>query len=384
MVSDRSDNARSVAAKTRRPRLLFVVSEDWYFVSHRLALGAAACEAGLEVIVATRVSRHRERIEQCGIRVVPFDLDRGGINPFRDAQTLLRLIRLYREEAPDIVHHVALKPVVYGTLAARRAGVPAVVNAIAGLGSVFTSESAVGGLFATLVRRALRSALRTTTVIVQNPDDAQALGIADIDALEFVRGSGVDCRLYAPCAPASSPPVVMLPARMIADKGVQEFVDAAGVLRQQGRDARFVLVGAPDPCNRRSIPLSTLERWQQSACVEWWGHREDMPATLAQATIVCLPSYREGLPKALIEAAAAGRPIVTTDVPGCREVVRDGFNGLLVPARNATALAAALGRLLDEPNTCRLMGARSRRIAREEFDLSLVIASTLAIYRKLV
>ncbi len=367
----------------RKPRLLFLVSEDWYFVSHRLGLGAAAVEAGFEVVLATRVDRHRARIETCGIRIVELELDRGGINPLRDAVTLSRLVRLYRKETPDIVHHVAIKPVVYGSLAARRAAVPHVVNAIAGLGSVFTSTSISGQILAAGVRRALRYVLRGTTVIVQNRDDADALGIVDAGGLELVRGSGVDCTVFTAGPLPTDPPVVMLAARMLVDKGVGEFVEAARRLREQGRAARFVLVGAPDPDNRRSIPARTLERWRSAPGIEWWGHRDDMPSVLSQASIVCLPSYREGLPKVLIEAAASGRPIITTDVPGCREVVRDGFNGLLVPARDPAALASAIGRLLDEANTCRLMGARSRRIAREEFDEARIIDQTLAIYRRL-
>ncbi|MCZ7559490.1 MAG: glycosyltransferase [Burkholderiaceae bacterium] len=200
----------------------------------------------------------------------------------------------------------------------------------------------------------------------------------------MIRGAGVDCDAFAPVPTPPEPPLIVLPARMLSDKGVREFVEAARMTKASGHVARFALVGAPDPMNPASIPVAQLSAWRDEGTVEWWGHREDMPAVYAQAHLACLPSYREGLPKSLLEAAACGLPIVATDVPGCREVARDGYNGLLVPPRDAAALSAALSRLIEEPNTRRLMGARSRQRARETFAQERIFAETIAVYRELM
>ncbi|KAA0218537.1 MAG: glycosyltransferase family 1 protein [Lautropia sp.] len=368
-----------------RPRLLFVVTEDWYFRSHRLALAKAAIAAGFDVAVATRVANHAGAIEELGVRVVPFAIDRGGMNLLRDALTIARLAILYRRERPDIVHHVAMKPVLYGSLAARMAGVRRIVNALAGMGWLFTAERSAQGRLPAVVGRLMRSALRSTCVIVQNPDDAAAVAEQWSPAdLRVIRGAGVDCHAFTPVPTPPEPPLVVLPARMLADKGVNEFVDAARMVKASGHLARFALVGAPDPANPASIPVTQLAAWRDEGSVEWWGHREDMPAVYAQAHLVCLPSYREGLPKSLLEAAACGLPIVAADVTGCREVVRDGYNGLLVPPRDAAALSAALLRLIAEPNTRKLMGARGRQRARQEFAQERIVAETIAVYRELL
>lgn len=369
-----------------KPRLLFVVTEDWYFVSHRLPLAVAAQAAGFDVAVATRVNGHEEQIEAAGIRLVPFALSRRSGNPLIE---IFRLIRLYRREQPNFVHHVALKPVLYGTLAARLARVPHIVNAIAGLGWLFSS----GGRLARLVRPWVRSALvrllaapRVHT-IVQNPDDHALLVHAGVPQaqLHLIRGAGVDVSVFAPSpTPGPEPVTVMLVARMLWDKGVGEFIDAAQQLYAQGLAARFVLVGEPDPANPASIPLAKLREWHGHNGIEWWGQRKDMPAVLSQAHIACLPSfYGEGLPKSLLEAAACGLPIVTTDAPGCREVVTDDDNGLLVSVRNTKALVAALEKLIRDPELRRRMGQRSRARAVAEFSQEQVIAETLQIYREM-
>ncbi|MBI5862209.1 MAG: glycosyltransferase family 4 protein [Rhodocyclales bacterium] len=366
-----------------KPRLLFVVTEDWYFVSHRLPLAVAAGKAGFDVAVATRVNAHGEQIKAAGIRLVPFELSRRSGNPLAE---MARLIRLYQHERPDIVHHVALKPVLYGTLAAWLARVPHVVNAVAGLGWLFTSGGWWVRWLRPVVRRVLAWRLSAThsVTIVQNPDDRALLQQAGVsaDKLHLIRGAGVDTQVFHPVEPPAGPLFIVLAARMLWDKGVGEFVEAARRLSDAGVNARFVLVGEPDPANPASVPESTLHEWQGRHGVEWWGRRDDMPAVLRQAHIACLPSYREGLPKSLLEAAATGLPIVTTDAPGCREVVNDGDNGLLVPLRNATALAAALQRLIADAGLRARMGARSRERALAEFSQEQVIAQTLQLYRE--
>lgn len=370
----------------RRPRLIFIVTEDWYFVTHRLPLAVAAQAAGFEVAVATRDTAHGEVIRRAGIRLIPFTLSRRGGNPFGE---IARLVSLLRREKPDLVHLVALKPVLYGGIAAYLARVPGVVNAVAGLGWLFTS----GGGWARWIRPAMgrmlawRLAAKNSVTIVQNPDDLALLQKAGVPParLRLIRGAGVDVAAFIP-AP-DSPPVpvtVMLVARMLWDKGVGEFVAAARHLHRRGVSARFVLVGAPDPGNPACIPEPTLRAWHGHDSIEYWGPRDDMPDVLHQAHIACLPSYYgEGLPKSLLEAAACGLPIVTTDAPGCREVVNDADNGLLVPIRDAEALAIALEKLIRDPELRRRMGQRSRERALAEFSQEQVLAETLQLYQEM-
>lgn len=364
-------------------KLLFVVTEDWYFVSHRLPLAVAAQAAGFDVAVATRAGRQADVIRNAGIRLIPFTLSRRGGNPLRE---VMALWRLYRREKPDLVHHVALKPVMLGALAAWLARVPAQVNAVAGLGWLFTSSGRIVRLVRPVLRWTLARLLNQphSLTIVQNPEDQSLLERSGVSAarLRLIRGAGVDVQVFYPVMPPPEPVCIVLVSRMLWDKGVGEFVEAARRLTKAGVSARFVLVGDPDPANPASVPESTLRSWHGQHGVEWWGRREGMPAVLQAAHIACLPSYREGLPKSLLEAAACGLPIVTTDAPGCREVVRDGVNGLLVPVRDAAALAAALRKLIDDTELRRRMGEQSRLRAETEFGQETVIKQTLAVYRE--
>lgn len=368
-----------------RQKLLFVVTEDWYFVSHRLPLAIAAQAAGFEVAVVTRAGAHAQVIRGAGLRLIPFSLSRRGGNPVKE---IAMLVALYRRERPAIVHHVALKPVLYGALAARLAGVPDVINAVAGLGWLFTSSRFAARVVRPVVCRLLVWLLsaKRSRAIVQNPDDFDLLinlGVP-VDRLRLIRGAGVDIEVFTPPLELSPEPVaVLFSARMLWDKGVSEFVEAARLLTLANVDARFLLVGDPDPGNPASVPEATLRAWNGKNGVEWWGRCDNMPALLNAAHVACLPSYGEGLPKALLEAAACGMPIVTTDVPGCREIVRDGDNGFLVPARDAQALALALRSLIDDAALRAEMGRRSREIVLAEFSQEQVIAETLAVYQEL-
>lgn len=368
-----------------RKKLLFVVTEDWYFVSHRLALAVAAQAAGFDVAVATRVAAHGEAIRAAGIRLIPISLSRRGGNPLHEVAAL---VRLYHREQPDIVHHVALKLVLYGALAARLARVPAQVNAVAGLGWLFTSAKGMSRIIRPAVRWTLAWLLnaRGSLTIVQNPDDRDLLIHSHLseNLLRLIRGAGVDTTAFHPVLEPPGTVCIVLAARMLWDKGVGEFVEAARLLTQAGINARFVLVGDPDPGNPASVPKSTLRAWHGQNGVEWWGQRDDMPAVFHAAHIACLPSYREGLPKSLLEAAACGLPIVTTDAPGCREIVRDGDNGLLMPVRDAQALAVALRSLINNAVLRAEMGLRSREIVLAEFSREQVIRETLAVYRELI
>ena len=369
---------------TIKPKLLFVVTEDWYFVSHRLLLAEAASNAGYDVSVATRVKQHAQAIRKAGIRVIPFELSRRFGNPLME---LMGLYFLYQRERPDIVHHVALKPVFLGGLAGWLAGIPSQVNAVAGLGWLFISRNRTARFMSPLIRWILARLLRAprSRVIVQNPDDAELLKKAGVieSHVRMIRGAGVDTNKFSPSSEPREPVTVVLAARILWDKGVGEFVEAARQLTKDGIQARFVLVGNPDPDNPAAVPEAILHDWKKEKIVEQWGHRDDIAKVFHAAHVVCLPSYREGLPKVLLEAASCARPIVTTDVPGCREVVREGENGLLVPARDPQALSDAILCLIKNPELRANMGHRGREIVVKEFSSEKVIAQTLELYEEL-
>ena len=372
-----------------RPKILYLVTEDWYFCSHRLPIARAARDAGFEVVVVTRVRRHGAAIAAEGFRVIPLEQRRGALNPVADLAVLWRLLGIYRAERPDLVHHVALKPVLYGTLASRAARITRVVNALGGLGYVFSSHGWKARLLRPMVRLVFRfhGRARRNRFIVQNPDDCSRLvgelGVA-ANRIVVIRGSGVDTRYFSPMPEPETPAVAALVSRMLWDKGVGEVVEAARMLKERGTTVKVVLVGDEDPENPESISKRRLLEWNGEGIVEWWGRRDDIAKVWAQCHICMLPSYREGLPKALLEAAACGRPIITTDTPGCREIVRDGENGILVPPRDAAALADAIERLVRDPLLRARMGACGRRRVEEEFSEERVVEQTLALYRSLL
>ena len=353
------------------PTLVLVATEDWYLVSHRLPLIRQARARGWRVVAATRVADHGAALRAAGCEVVPLAWRRGG-GLLANLQAVGQLRALYRSLDTVVVHHVAMKSIVFGGVAALGLRGVTVVNAVTGLGFAFTSSSARAVLVRPLLRAVLRWLLGRTSslTIVQNAADAaeirKLLG-GPLDTVRLVAGVGVDLRRFRPAPEPGGPPVVVLPARLLRDKGVLEFVEAARLLRSRGVRCRMALVGTTD-ANLAAIPESQVAAWVAAKDVEWWGRRADMPAVFAEAAVVCLPSYREGLSKALLEAAAAGRPIVTCDVPGCRDVVTNDVEGLLVPPRDAVALANALERILCDPEARRRCGAAARARAEREFD----------------
>ncbi|MBX3192217.1 MAG: glycosyltransferase family 4 protein [Labilithrix sp.] len=368
------------------PRLLIVVNDATFFLSHRLPLAVGARAAGFDVHVATPRDVASKQIESAGFPLHPFPLTRRGTSPASEAKAIASLVALYRAVRPDVAHHVTAKGILYGGIAARVVGVPAVVHAVSGLGYVFISESAR----ARALRSAIRAAYRVVTshpncaVIFQNDDDRRTFGAAiRTKRVVMIRGSGVDLGTFRPTPLPAGPPVVVLPSRMLWHKGVAEFVEAARLLRARGVSARFALVGGIDPGNPAAVPRATIDAWVSEGCVEWWGMRGDMPEVLASSTLVCLPSYREGMPKSLLEACAAGRGIVTTDVPGCRDVVGGGDHGVLVPARSGKALADALGPLLCDGAALERMGLAAARTA-SSYAIETVIERTIALYRELL
>ena len=371
-----------------QPRLLFVAGDDGFFLSHRMPIARAARDAGFAVAVACPVTDHGESIRAEGMRVLPIPLTRGRVSPLADLGTFAALVRICRAERPDIVHAVAMKPVLYGAAAARLAGVPAVVGALAGLGYVFSSGDIKARLLRPLVRRALRWALggRRSTCIVQNPDDAAFVAGLGIDrrCIVVIPGSGVDTARFVPSPEPEGPVRVAMVSRLLWDKGVGEFVEAARIARTQSPDLRFTLIGAPDEGNPAAVPSAQLEGWRDEGIIEWQGHRDDIPAVWRESHIAVLPSYREGLPKALLEAASCGRPIVAADVPGSREIARDGESALLVPPRDSAALAAAILRLADDPALRARLGAGGRALVERHFSEERIAAETLALWRRLL
>lgn len=359
------------------------------FCLHRLPLARAARVAGCEVAVVTRVREHAAPIAAAGLRLIPLEMARGGMRPWQELATLFRLWRIYRAERPDLVHHVAVKPVLYGSLVALVSGVPAVVNALTGLGFLFTSRRLLARLLRPPVELAMRLLLnrRNTRVIIQNTDDYNALiarGIVKAHNARLIRGSGIDIDAFTPMPEPPSVPVVVMPARLLWDKGVGEFVAAARMLRARGLQARFALVGDRDAQNPAAVAQADIDAWRTEGAVELWGWRNDMAQVYHGCHIVCLPSYREGFPKVLLEAAACGRPLVSADVEGCREAVAEGRSGFLVPVRDAAALAEALARLIEDAELRANFGAAARAIVVGELSLPVVINRTLAVYREIL
>jgi len=371
-------------------KLLFFVTEDWYFCSHRLPLALAAKEAGYEVIVVTRVQSHGDRIKAAGLKLIPFELSRRGMNPLTELGVISRLASIYKVERPDIVHHVALKPVLYGSIASRLARIPYVVNAMAGLGFIFSSKTLKARIARPFFLMFFKLLLNSSgsRVILQNADDATLLsksGVLNEKRIALIRGSGVDTLEYTAHPELDGEPLVILASRLLWDKGVGEFVDAARLLKEEGIHARFALVGEGDIENPGSISDEQLQSWHDEGVIELWGKKDNMPKVFAQAHIVCLPSfYGEGVPKVLIEAASCGKPIVTTDAPGCRDIVQDGVNGILVPLRNSTAVAEALKKLIESPGLRKKMGKKGRELVEREFSLHQVNRETLALYEELL
>ncbi len=379
-------------------KIMLFANTDWYLYNFRSSLARALRNAGHEVVLVSPEGPYGPQLQAQGFRWVAAPMDRRSLNPLRELALINWLRQFMNREAVDMVHGFTIKCAVYGSLAGRLArgsgGGPARVSAVAGLGYVFTNNAPKARLLRPVVRGLFRLALggARSRLVLQNPDDVAMFDQARLVPPEHVRlipGSGVDCVRFHPALPADAdaaqrPLRVLLPARLLWDKGLAEFVIAARTLRASGRAMEFWLAGTPDPGNPASVPETTVREWATEGLLKWLGHVSDMPTLYRSVDVVVLPSYREGLPKGLIEAAACGLPLVTTDVPGCREVVTDGIHGCLVPAKDASALAFALARLHDEPLTRQRMGAAARERALAEFDERIVIRETLAVYEELL
>lgn len=380
-----------MTSSTPRTVVLFA-NTDWYLYNFRLSLARRLRDLGHRLILVSPDGEYGGKLTEMGFDWRPLPMNRRSLNPLSEARLVLHLAGLLRREKADIVHGFTIKPAVYGAIAGKLAGVRGRVNAVAGMGYVFISDELKARVLRPVVRTLARFAFdgRDARLIVQNPDDHAAFvhtGLVRDERVRIIPGSGVDCSRFqiSSRARADGEPLrVVLAARMLWDKGLAEFIEAARSLRAEGRNIHFVLAGDPDPGNPASVAASDLEDWVSEGLVEWLGHVSDMPALLGSADVVVLPSYREGLPKTLIEAAACALPLVTTDVPGCREVVRHDEDGLLAPVREWKPLAEAIARLDDDPALRRRLGLAAREKALAQFDERIVIDRTIAVYEELL
>lgn len=383
-LSGASDNG----SLTRARRLLFVVNNPAFFLSHRLPVAQAAQASGFDVHVATMDGPSVPTIREHGFVHHAFPLSRSGKNPLQEMRSIHALWRLCRQLRPDILHAVTIKPVLYAGIAARLARVPAYVAAISGLGYLFTREKGGVDVLKWTATRLYRLALGhpNSRVIFQNHADQKVLqdaGVVRPEQPVRIRGSGVDLEVFRYVPEPSEPVVALCVARLLKDKGVLEFVDAARLAQHAGSDIRWVLVGSPDPGNPASISEAIVREWHSDGVIEWLGERTDIALLYQQAHIAVLPSYREGLPKSLVEAAASGRAVVTSDVPGCRDAIEPGKSGLLVPPRDAVALATAVQDLANDASRRRAMGLAGRELAEQEFDIHKIVQKHLDVYESL-
>ncbi|WP_422022656.1 glycosyltransferase family 4 protein [Pyruvatibacter mobilis] len=374
--------------------LLMVANQLDSFFNHRLPQAIGAIEDGFDVHVAMEeaeaASTRADALDLQGLTFHHLPLTRGFANPLVELESLSALNRLVHHLRPGIIHAYTLKPVLYAGLVTRRTGTPLAAS-VTGVGSFFLGTSARDKLIQSALLPALKVALagnRACRVIVQNPDDQKLVtGPLAVPTAKtrLIRGSGVDPSAFAPASPPPAPPVrVILAARMLADKGVREFVEAARQLKAKGLEAEFILAGGLDPANRSAITESEINSWTHDGVVMWTGHVADMAALNRSAHIACLPSYREGLPKSLLEAASCALPIVTTNVPGCRDAIVDGETGLLVPARSTAPLADALARLITDADLRTRMGRAGRAYVEAGLSVEAVVSQTLRVYGELL
>ncbi|WP_147079399.1 glycosyltransferase [Methylobacterium haplocladii] len=373
----------------QKKTLAYVVTEDWFFASHFLPMARAAVAMGLSVAVITRVRAHRAVIEATGARVVELEAERSSLNPMAAGYAAGQLSAILKALKADIVHCVALRGILVGGTAAAMAGIPDRVYALTGLGLLGAREDRTGKLARLALKGLIRGPLasRRTRYLFENADDARALGLDPSDtAVTIVGGAGVDPDAFAPCPLPPMPPLrVAIVARMLWSKGIDIAVEAVRLARGQGAAVELSLYGAPDTSNRRAIPEATLRAWSQDG-VTWYGPTRDVAGVFAAHHVGCLPSRGgEGLPRTLLEAAASGRAILTSDVPGCRDLVRDGMEGFLVRPDDAPALAAALIRLAGDLALAKRMGETAHaRILEGGYTEEAVGGAVAGIYAEML
>ena len=365
-------------------KILFIVSEDWYFISHRLHLATAAINNGYEVALLSRMSQHQEFISSLGIKTINWPLERRSRNPMRELRSIYFLIASIRSFNPNLVYAVAIKPIIYTILSKIFFNADGIVLAFGGLGFIFRSNRVSAKILKVFITPIFRLLLtdRNIRLIVQNSDDRRVLDnlkIIDQNKTRLIFGVGVDAEKFSSKPISHTIPLVILPARMLWDKGVGDFVRCAQRCINYKIDVRFALIGDPDPHNPESIPEVQLKEWVDQGVIEWWKKKNNMSEVYSLADIVCFPSYHEGLPKTLLEAASCELPIVTYDVSGCREVVKDKVNGFLVPFKDEDALFTAVMDLLRDSSLRYKMGVMGRKMIMENFTQEKVTSETMRV-----
>lgn len=369
-------------------KIIYVVNVDWFFISHRLPIALQAIKEGHEVYIFSKDTGKMEYLKSLGINVYPINLERGSINPLQSMRLLSDLKNKIKHIQPDVVHLVTIKPVLIGGLAAILAKVPSIVYAISGLGFIFTNTMLKAKILRLCIIPLYRLALsaKNKKVIVQNLDDLRILrqyvSIPESQTV-LIPGSGVDLRQFDFQPLPLKNKIVLMACRLLADKGVYEFHKSVLLLKEKYPEVRFVLVGGIDPDNPASLTVQELNEWVEKGNLEWWGHQTNMSEVLSQAAIVVLPSYREGMPKVLLEAQALGRPIVTTDVPGCREAIENAKTGFLAKVKDEYSLAAAIEKLISNDELCLEFSRNARLLAEQKFDIEQVIKTHMNIYENL-
>jgi glycosyltransferase involved in cell wall biosynthesis len=370
-------------------KILFIIVEDRYFLSHRLHLAQYAIKKGYQVGLLCKISKHKEFLENEGIQVFDWSLVRGSFNLFFEIKAIYEILITLLKFAPDVLHAVALKPVIYASFASKLVFLKSRVFALGGLGFIFSSDKILAKLLRPLIVLVLKFTFsgNKSRLIIQNIDDKRTLinlKVIREEKIDLIKGAGVDMKIFSFIKEPSQIPEVILPARLLWDKGVGEFVLAADILKKRGINAKFTLLGETDPHNPECIPDDQIEDWKKEGAVDVAGFQDDMAKCIQNCAVVCLPSYREGLPKSLLEAASCGRPIITTDVPGCREIVQDGVNGYLVPSKNPDLLAEALSRLLTDRKLREVMGLKGREFVERGFSAEIVAIKTEKIWNSLL
>ena len=371
-------------------KLLFIVNDPSFFLSHRLPIAEAARASGYEVEIATMKGPASEQIKQLGFKHHEIPLSRSGRNLIQELVTFVAILRLLKNLQPDILHLVTIKPVLYGGIAARICGIPGVISAISGLGFVFVERPGFRRRILRFIVQRLYSVAMghpNQRVIFQNPTDMSLLlehTTLEEEKCRLIRGSGVNLDLYKMLPEPEGAAIIVMASRLLKDKGVYEFVNAAKILDSAGTGLRFLLAGRPDDGNPESISMDEIREWESQGIIEYIGHREDIAHVFSESNIVVLPSYyREGLPKVLIEAAACGRAVITTDMPGCRDAVIPDETGLLVHPRDPDALASSILKLVKDAALRKSMGVNGRQLAEKEFSIDTVVETHLEIYQEL-
>ncbi len=359
-------------------KILFIVSEDWYFLSHRLSLALHAKQKGFDVELICNCNKLKEKIENHGIKVVDWHLDRKSFSFISAFRSLKQLLFIVKNNKPDLIYAVAIKPVIYASIVSRILRIKNTIYAMGGLGYSFSSKKISAQILKYIFINVMKINLKdkNSFLILQNNDDKLIFdqsGLSKKTNIRIIKGSGVDLEKfkYKPLDDKSERRVI-LPSRMLWDKGVKDFIDCAKIIKKN-LNVKFILIGSPDEHNPESIPLTILKNWKSEGIVEWWGHNSDMVKIYEKCTIVCFPSFREGLPKVLLEAGSVGRPVVSYDVTGCREVIKHNQNGLLVPFRQVKLLSDAILKLLQDTNLCTKMGLNGRQIVEKKFSEEIIL-----------